>query len=425
MIKESSKDKRYKVIVAHPGKQHSFQLAYGLKKCNLDVIYCTTVYNKPHSLTWFIIKMLRGNNKQKAILRRDDRLDDAQVIQFCELSALLLLFCSRFKKLKKLSSKLDLNIKNHFGVKVAKLAMKTQCDAVVMYDTNATKGFEYLSKKAPQIKRIMDVSAANRLYMKNIYEKDFTLSPSFSDKLFSERSFLWNENSLERLKKEIVLTNQFLVPSKFVKDSLTYSGVKQESVFICPYGANYSSINVPKKYYTDRPLQIVYVGNVTEMKGIYYLLEATQKIDKKKATFTIVGNYDKDDVHFSKYIDSVSFTGLILHSEVEKVLKNADLFVFPSLGDSFGLAVLEALSCGLPCIVSEYTGAKDIITDYENGFVVKAQSVDAIVEKIDWCVTHKDKLQKMSENAIEVAKQYSWDLYYRTLESLLSSGFIK
>ena len=425
MIKESSKDKRYKVIVAHPGKQHSFQLAYGLKKCNLDVTYCTTVYNKPHSLTQTVIKMLRGDNKQKAIQRRDDRLNDAQVIQFCEFSALILLLCSRFKKLKNISSKLDLKIKNRFGIKVAKLAIKTNCDAVIMYDTNATKCFYYLKKKAPEIKRIMDVSAANRLFMKNIYEKDFSISPSFSDKLFSERSFLWNEDSLERIRNEIVFTDQFLVPSRFVKDSLTYSGVKKECIFICPYGANYSCLSTPKKYYVDKPLQIIYVGNVTEMKGIYYLLEAALKIDKTKASFTIVGDYDKDDVHFSKYKDSVSFTGLVLHSEVEKILKRADLFVFPSLGDSFGLAVLEALSCGLPCIVSEYTGAKDIITDYENGFVVKAQSVDAIVEKIDWCITHKDRLEKMSENAIEIAKQYSWDNYYETLESLLSSGFIK
>ena len=115
-----------------------------------------------------------------------------------------------------------------FGLKVAKLAIELNADAVVMYDVNAKECFKYLKQYAPNILRIMDVSAANRLYMKKIYEDDMKICPEFSNKLLQERKILWNEKFCKRINDEICLTNIFLVPSSFVAKSLEYRGISKE-----------------------------------------------------------------------------------------------------------------------------------------------------------------------------------------------------
>lgn len=399
-----------KIIVAHPGKQHSFQLMYALLVNGFEVDYYTTVYDKPNSFTHFIIGFLKGKEKKKASGRKDERIPNEIVFQFCEIRSLVLLFLRRIPHTSWLQDKLDKNIKKSFGIKIAKVAIQKNVDAVIMYDSNATECFEYLKQYEPNIFRIMDVSAVNRIYMRKVYEKDFLVSPTWADKLRKERAFLWDKKSYNRLKREIALTQHFLVPSKLVKQSIVFSGINENSISLCPYGSNFHTVK-DKNFVNDGPLKVIYVGNVTEMKGISYLLEASKKIGKGKIEVTIVGAYNKNDDHFSDYKNYVTFTGQVVHKEVEKLLKKSDVFIFPSLGDSFGLAVLEALACGLPCIVSDNTGAKDVILEGENGFIIKTHSVEDIVNRLIWFYDNRECLKRMSIKAIESAKRYSWSNY--------------
>lgn len=111
---------------------------------------------------------------------------------------------------------------------------------------NARNAFSILKEKAPNILRIMDVSAANRLYMKNVYESDFSKCPSFASMLKKERKILWDAKTVDRLMDEINLTHKFFVPSVFVKKSLQYSGVSEKRIAICPYGANFNKSVISK-----------------------------------------------------------------------------------------------------------------------------------------------------------------------------------
>lgn len=104
-----------------------------------------------------------------------------------------------------------------------------------------------------------------------------------------------------------------------------------------------------------------------------------------------------------------------------RVLSEADVFVFPSLGEGMSLSVLEAAACGLPLIISENSGISEKITDGKEGFLIKIQSVDDIVEKVMWFVDHPNNIPEMGYAARRMAENYTWQRYYETVAHLLSA----
>ena len=407
-----------KVLIAHPAQQHSYRLAIALKKAGMLDKYITTVYYKNRSLTYFVSKFLKGSLKIKAENRHCTYIDDNEVIQYCEGEGLLKLVALNTRFLKKKYDQIKYNTADRFAKKVAKYAIKHHVDAVVTYDDCSPLLFEELQKKAPNILRILDMSAANILYMRNIYERDMDIVPSFANRLRKERSICWNPIIINRAEREIKATQKFLVPSNFVAKSLEFSGVKTEQIILCPYGVDVSQFSMKKydenQFIHTRPIRFIYVGGVKELKGIAYLFDAFMEIPTDDAILTVVGSYCSSDDDIKPYLERIRFTGNILHDEVAHELKNSDVFVFASLGEGLSLSTLEAAACGLPLIVTENSGVNDGISDKE-GFVIPIQSKDAIKEKVLWFINHPEKIYPMGEAARKFALLYSWDAYYERI----------
>lgn len=410
--------KKNKIIVAHPGQQHSYQTATGLKQNNQLYKYITTVYNKKNSLTNRICKFLPGDVKKRALNRNCSNLEDNDVLQICEIDGLILLFLQRIDKRKKIYDKWALHITKKFGIKVAKYAVKNKVDAIIVYDTQGAYIGRYLKKVNSKIKLIMDISAANLDYMKKIYTKDFEICPNFKEKLLFERGYLWDDKVMNPLREELLYPIAFLVGSTFVKESLKYVGIDENKIYICPYGSNFS-IKKEKEFVNYEPLKLIYVGNVTAMKGVYYLLESLMRFDEDEVTLTLIGNYDNSNGEFNKYLSRVNFVGAVPHSEVEDYLNKADIFIMPSLGEGFNLSVIEALSLGLPCIISKNSGVNDFIIEKENGLLFEIQNIEEIINCIQWVLDNRTLLPKMSNKALETAKILTWDNYYRHLSKII------
>lgn len=343
-------------------------------------------------------------------------LTSEDVAQFCEIEGLIKLLTMNISVLKPLYKKVKYHSTDRFAKKVADYAMKHHVDAVVCYDDYSSKLFEILQRKAPNILRIMDVSAANIIYMRKIYEADATLQPAFATSLHKERSVVWDTKNIARAKKEQSLTDIFLVPSTFVAKSLQYVGIQDAQIKLCPYGVDV--VQFRQKQYRDHgkplrwPIRFIYVGGVKELKGISYLLEAISRFPASQASLTVVGQVDRSSEEIKPYLDRVLFTGSVLHNEIPKLLMESDVFVFPSLGEGLSLATLEAASCGLPLIVSENSGVNDAIIEGKEGFVVPIQSTEALIEKMQWFVRNPEEIESMGNAAREMAMRYTWDNYY-------------
>ena len=383
--------------------------------------YCTTVYDKPGSLTHFIKRFLSKNDSEKANTRRNSEIKDSEVCQILEWYGLYQLFMMRRNISGDRYNKINDSLNVKFGHRVAKLAKKTHVDAVISYDNNSMTLFSDLKRMSPETIRILDVSAANRIYMKEIYKSDLQLSPDFADKLKEECPIIESEKVCERVQKEIELSQYFLVGSSFVKKSLEYSGVKSEQIYICPYGVDTSKFyrKALKIRTESEPIRFVFVGGTKQLKGLSYMLQAFQKIDHTKATFTIIGADNLYEKLKEKYAKDVNFAGMILHDKMPEVLQDYDVMVFPSLGEGFSLSMVEAMACGLPVISSTNTGANDFIENSKNGFIVPIQDTDALVDKMQWFIKHHEEIPRMGKNAIKTASALTWDNYHKKVAAAI------
>lgn len=418
------KKNKIKIIVAHPARQHSFKTATAIEKSGYLYAYITTVYQKKHSITSYITSFLGKKDKDKANSRKCTEFSEEKVFLFCEILSLFYLLVSKICKNKRIIKKLYMFIVNEFGKKVANFAIKNNVDAVIMYDETSVSCFEILKKKAPNIKRILDVSTVNRLYIKNIYDKDMKLYGHNNFK--EELDFLWNKKYIDYYKKEIDLTQAFIFPSQFVKKSYFYTNPNINKFYVIPYGVEkekFKSVEEKKNKDINKPLLLIFVGQISIYKGLHHLLSVVSSFPKDKVRLKLVGSYNKENQLYKKYKnkENIEFCGFVSFEKLPHYYSEADVFVFPTIGEGFGLVVLEAMSVGMPVICSENAGGNDVIEEGVNGFIYNPLSENELKEKINYFIKNRNKINEMGINSKKISENYTWQKYYLEVSKAINN----
>jgi glycosyltransferase involved in cell wall biosynthesis len=118
---------------------------------------------------------------------------------------------------------------------------------------------------------------------------------------------------------------------------------------------------------------------------------------------------------------NVEFHGSIPKSVLFEAYQSADVLVFPTLSDGFGLVVTEAMAHGLPVITTDQAGAADLISP-DNGIIVPTADARALADALQWCLDNRDRLQAMRHHALETARRRQWRHYRRDLIAALETG---
>ena len=159
---------------------------------------------------------------------------------------------------------------------------------------------------------------------------------------------------------------------------------------------------------------VVYVGRLVPQKGIEMLIRSYAALPeniRKSHELKIIGEGSErgrlESLAKSLGI-SVNFTGKIeKHEDVLKELKKASLFVLPSVRESFGITILEAMCCGVPVISTRTEGPSDHIRDGETGFLVGDGS--GMAEKMELVLSSSVLRKKLSRNGREYAAKHDWE----------------
>lgn len=411
-----------KVIVAHPGRQHSFRLASALKKAGMLDLYVTTFYDKNTPANRAFRAVLPAALRRRADHRRNPDLEDGEVRQLCALGGIAEAAVYRLDHGHDAYRFLQRHNADRFGRKLAKLAAARQADAVVLYDSTATACFESLRRLRPETVRILDVSSCARPYKKQLFDAE--IARSGHDDLRCENGALWSERLMERHREELRLADAFLVPSSFVRESLVRCGVDEARIFTVPYGANVSDAAIARKTPAEgEPVRFLFVGGVNANKGIPLLLEAFRSLPAGAAALTLTGWYDPDAwfVREARNIPGVTLTGAVPPERMREAYAAADVFVLPSITEGLSLAGVEAMACGLPILCTAHTGVNDFVRDSESGFVVTAGDADALREKLAWFLDHRDRLPEMGDASRAAVRGLTWEAYEkRVSETILA-----
>jgi glycosyltransferase involved in cell wall biosynthesis len=124
----------------------------------------------------------------------------------------------------------------------------------------------------------------------------------------------------------------------------------------------------------------------------------------------------------------VEFRGHVPWEEVGEALADADVFVSPSLSDYRSLTGFEALSFGLPILLSRYDGAHgEVVSEGVNGFLIAPDDPKDLADKFAWCVRHRDRLPAMGAASLGMARRFTvaaiaGNLQDAVMECLASDG---
>lgn len=202
--------------------------------------------------------------------------------------------------------------------------------------------------------------------------------------------FIYPENK-SGMVAEVGFADSFLFPSRFCMDSyLQYLSSEQiANSQIIPYPVQRLSTHpslIPMRN-ISLPIKVVFVGQLTLRKGVFYLLEAIENISRlglsKYFKFDFYGVADSSYFRLlKKRFGSFNYHGHISREKVQLVLRNSDVLCLPSVEDGFGLVVSEAINAGARVVVSKSSGASEVI-DQSRHFIVdpccSQQIVDALL----------------------------------------------
>ena len=212
-------------------------------------------------------------------------------------------------------------------------------------------------------------------------------------------------------------------------------------IVILPMGVNTTlfrpKVNKDKlkiKYNIKSKNVLLFIGRLTEKKGLSYLIQAMPQIVSKSPNTTLIicgdGPLRKESEELVKKMNLdkfVRFTGYVTGQKKIDYFTLSDILIVPSIvtqsGDTEGLPVviLEGLAAGKPVVASDVSGVKDIIKEGYNGFLVKQKNPATIAEKVLVLINNKELMRNISRNASVTSKKYDWGVIGKKYVAIIKS----
>ena len=170
---------------------------------------------------------------------------------------------------------------------------------------------------------------------------------------------------------------------------------------------------------------ITFVGTLRPVKGLKYLIQAMNIISKQDTGIKLMLVGDGEErlalqelVKELDLEDRVTFVGKVLNEEIPGYMIASDVFVLPSLSESFGIVNLEAMACGLPIVASKVGGLPEIVKNGVNGFLVEPKNPEQISDKVLLLLGDDVLRERISKNNKDKVKDYSWESVVERLEKV-------
>lgn len=410
------------IAVAHPGKQHSYQVALAFQQAGLLRRFITGIYFKPEEFPYNMVRWLPRRFRERALRelskRRLAELDDRLIttIPFFEVASRTV---GRAPLLMRLSggqsSYLFANWAGDWYVSQWLRCCSPRPAALYCFLGSALRSFR--QAKHLGVLTVLDVPITLNAPSIIADEKRRLGMPGGSSGLAT------------RLRAEVRTADYIIAPSQAVAESVIAQGVRSERVCIVPFGVDVERFHPasPRTLPGEKRFRVIFVGKMDLRKGMHHLLEAWRQLALPRSELMMVGPpVDADFVGAmrTRYAGLFIERGNVPHAELASLFAGADVFAFPSLAEGSALVTYEALASGLPCVVTHEAGS--VVRDGIEGFVVPVGDVQALKDRL-LCLYQNCALRhQMAAAARQRAEEFTWQHYHarlvNALDRMVASG---
>lgn len=261
----------------------------------------------------------------------------------------------------------------------------------------------------------------------------------FICKLLGKPFILWSEStinekswrrtvSLPLVKFMVRHSDAYIAIGTRAREYFTCLGAKLQKIFVA-YSTvdiecfkNKSNILKEKRNKLKEKMGIktngviTYSGQLIERKGLFYLLQAYKKLrnDCQDVSLLILGYGPQEkrlkEICKEENIENVFFTGFIEYNDLPTYYVVSDLLVLPSLEETWGLVINEAMACGLPIITTDKVGASvDLVKEGINGYIIEEKNIAQLYEAMKKIVLNLSLQKKMGEQSRKIIEDFGLD----------------
>jgi glycosyltransferase involved in cell wall biosynthesis len=392
LVESSANPRDWRVLIAHPGRQHSHQAALALHEAGYLACYATGIPVSKLQFGWF----------GQRLLSKYSAYDDVDVpVQLTRLN-MISPVTNRVvaPRIPYFGGPLLYETYKMFDRWVARMIERQRFDAVICYETAALHTFKTAKKFG--IKCILDAASLHRIEADQRYT--VALPRAYKEKVDVRKD------------AEVALADCIFATSDLAAESYR-AHVERVPVKTVVLGVDIDRFRPAARDVVGSgtsTFTFVFVGTATLRKGFDLLIESVEQLLQEGLSFRVLvaGNIDKSLlVGRGRALQRIVQYGRVGHDELVSILRHGDCFILPSRFDSFGMVVPEAMACGLPVIVTDMVGAKQLVEEGRNGFVVPAGNREALVERMRWSINNRMQLIQMSVSARTAAERVSWNHY--------------
>ncbi len=288
--------------------------------------------------------------------------------------------------------------------------------AVYCYTSAALEVFE--AAKSRGITCILDHATAPRRQEMELVREQSVRYPGWGDAPADDAHV---DEYTHRQHQEAQLADVIICGSTFVRNMVDDAWGLGNKCVVVPLGLKVPSTSTPAPKSHSGPLRVLFVGDESLRKGIGDLHTAIQFAGRERFEVRAVGRFDLSAHGRAIASESMQLVGHVPRSEMEQQYRWADVFVLPSVSDTFGLVVPEAMANGVPVVTTTHVGAADIIRSGVDGIIIEPNQPEQLAESLRQLSDDRQLIAKMSANAAHRVRDFSLTEYATRLVQAIRS----
>ncbi len=265
------------------------------------------------------------------------------------------------------------------------------------------------------LKAAYDLPIAYWRTVRSLLEEEAQRLPEWEPTLGSTQD---SDEKMARKTSELQAADFVVCPSQFVLDSIPVELRKGRNCFVAEFGS-------PPVVFRDRTkpagrkIRFLFAGSMGQRKGLADLFAAFQLLKRSDIELVVMGTPSMPMEFYRKHGGNFTYEAPRPHGEVLKLMDTCDVLLLPSIAEGRALVQQEALSRGLPIIVTRNAGGEDLVVEGQTGFLVPVRAPEAIAEKVNLIADQADLLPDMARAAQQKAASLTWPEYGRKILEVL------